>query len=209
MAVPKLKRSGGKARPSWFTSAGNVPHLKAYALLAIVLLASLGWLGYRQLQINAERSRFMEAKSDLHAIAQQIVAAAGVPSSWQAKQTCGYTNAVYGQGARYCDVDEYLFYDTASFQEAGAFAHMIEEVVKKSSQVRSYAVDVNSGNEVIQSDSFVLSVFKQCGIEQVYMQADQDYGAKYPKLLHSMNMGISIDLNCGGSAKSEYFPIQQ
>lgn len=53
-------------------------------ILAVLVVGAGVWFTVHQIQINQDRARFMQAKSDLHVIAEHIVGTVGQPDEWQA-----------------------------------------------------------------------------------------------------------------------------
>lgn len=186
---------------------------------SVIVLAALAigagvWLTVRQVQINQDRARFMQAKSDIHALADRIVALVGRPTERQAVQSCGYTSVVYGRGYRFCDVDENIAY-TLSQPDIEDYIRKVEDTVRFSGLVLDYNAedhmsqivwDKPIGDDV--SITFDLSNSLHCGLQILRVDpSDKSQKNEYIGFIGLSKIGVSMEVFCGGGAKAEYFPV--
>jgi|GEM_PF-4188004 len=185
---------------------------KPLVIFATVLLLGLAaWLTVRQVQINQDRARFMQAKADVHSLAEQIVASVGQPTERQTVQSCGYTSVVYGRGARFCDVDENIAY-TLEQSQVEAYIQKVESAVRSSGLVRNYKVEDHLNATPPEQDvsvTFSLPNPLPCGLQILRVDPTiRSQRHSYIGFIGLTNVGISMEIYCGGGAKAEYFSVK-
>lgn len=181
------------------------------SVAAAVLIVACGWFIAHQIQVHNERENFMQAKADLHAVAEQIIAQVGQPAEEKAIQSCGYTSVVFGRGTRFCSVDEYLLYRTRSLEESQTFVQVSSATIKHA-EILTYRSDDSytqiSGNYTsLKYENYTTS--RGLGCDASYYDVTKGFPYGTPFVGVPSSHGFLLHLNCSSGALAQYFPVQQ
>lgn len=183
---------------------------KPSVVIMTVLVVGVGvWLTVRQVQINQDRARFMQAKADLHVIAERIVTMVGQPDERQSADSCGYTSVVYGRGYRFCDVFERMAYSVPKV-DIEDYIQRISDAVRSTDIVKSYR-SPEGGDTDPEDVSYIFDLGNSlgCGIQILRVDPTAEYLRwGYKSFLGLSRDGVSLSLSCGGDAKAEYFSVK-
>lgn len=181
--------------------------LTAYLAVAAVILGVATYI----FLIQREKTQFAQAEKEIDALYAQIVEKVGKPNQEKKEKSCGYASRVYEKGPRYCNINSYLIYSDTKAENANSLMKAISTnigVSPKDHLARKDVVDFSQyqgvGLDQIFSDNLRTSSTKNCSI-----------GFTYP-VLPSLAAPIKptgtenllISIHCGGSAISEYFPVE-
>ncbi len=149
---------------------------KPLVIFATVLLLGLAaWLTVRQGQINQDRARFMQAKADVHSLAEQIAY-------------------------------------TLEQSQVEAYIQKVESAVRSSGLVRNYKVEDHLNATPPEQDvsvTFSLPNPLPCGLQILRVDPTiRSQRHSYIGFIGLTNVGISMEIYCGGGAKAEYFSVK-
>lgn len=196
------------------STAKKLPWVAHHQILTVLILAIAGFGIYaaaytiqQNRQVAAERKQFMQAKVDLDDLYTKIVAAVGEPVQHKSLQYCSYTSVEIGQGERSCDVGHYLILteDDAT------------PLIEKSINILQYQGYTKFRNdEVGRNDTSAeheirTVAFRNKEALSCYLDFWSYDGGRLPdgvvSFQSNVRKGVFIDLECGGSAKAEYYPV--
>ncbi|MCA9325437.1 hypothetical protein KDA23_05250, partial [Candidatus Saccharibacteria bacterium] len=92
----------------------------------------------RQAAIDKERQQFMQAKSDLHSLYEDIVAEVGEPSEHKSVQECERASSKYVEGPLTCTVEEQFTYTLPRGEVPDNVVKVSNSVIKNDKLVAEY-----------------------------------------------------------------------
>lgn len=207
MSKAKKKNSSIPAgRVRKITNWADLHRFKTLLIVVVIALVGCGITAAVNNHIKTvrERAQFAQVKTDLDEIYNEIVASVGVPTEHKAVQSCRYTSSDFGTGARSCAVDQYIFYSADSQASSFQKAMQITQIISSSKKVSHFNEIFQNHEEARLYSSFHLGDFPGCGAEFDYLSIAP---TTLPHFLFVAGGGLSIDINCSGGARAEYYPL--
>lgn len=116
MAVQKSKYQKTVSAPTESTKKRVV-----WAVLAVVLIAVVGLLLYRNHQTNvkfaADKSKFSQTETSMQRTYDKFKQVAGEPAESAEEKNCGHTSVEFGSGPLFCQVIRSFYYGVDSEEE--------------------------------------------------------------------------------------------
>ncbi|HLB66551.1 MAG TPA: hypothetical protein VJJ78_03080 [Candidatus Saccharimonadales bacterium] len=184
----------------------------SFSIIGLVVLGGLAYVVViRPIQIKNDKNNFLKAQSSIEDLYSKIVAKIGKPDQVKKEQSCAYANRAYGKGPRSCAVGIFFLYEKRDLRH-------VNLLLAKSTQ--SVGQDVYPGPGEKYQNAFISlkkngdQNFSQdlMSVNTISCTANYSFPV-YPSFFTSLfkpqsNSNFMISLTCGGSSKSEHFPVK-
>jgi len=194
MLMPKPK-----SKTSWQKYATNRNFFILFLVIFIVSVVGLVIENNRQ-AVNKEKAQFMQAKTDLHSLYQEIVAKVGEPTEHKSVQSCEYSSSEFTKGSLSCETGERIRYETGDKTSAVSKMKNLKDVIEDSNYISSFHSRSPTSYDTegsLSFTSFNLRGFPNCGADFSSSKLAND------------GVTLGINLYCYGNAKAEYFPVAE
>lgn len=174
-------------------------------ILALGLYLLGSWVVLRA-QIRAERERFVTARSSLATLLSGLELKVARADTSQIIDSCSYTSVEFGVGNRSCDIDIFAAYKTIDDADAKNLSQEITTYIQHRA--------VLSQEKTVNADVKNLATYQldlnypglQCFVDYWYLE-DGKMPFDVSGFTPMVPRGLLIQMNCGGAAKAEYFPV--
>lgn len=116
---------------------------KVLLVIAVVILAIIGFFGYRQFAIVQEKRHFEQAYEDIEKLRQEIAAELGEPTAVEQEKSCGYSSAKFSRGSLGCMVGAKIVYGVTDPEKATELKDQAYSLIDSS----TYATPTSSSDD--------------------------------------------------------------
>ncbi len=193
--------------------------LKQYAPIAIAVIFATGVVGYmiyRQVSIVQDRERFAKAKVSLESLHQQIEQQVSKPDRILHEDNCRYSSLKFAKGPLSCRVEIDLLYESKESTIANELMIKVSSLLGKTPEDSNFSTIYNNkqtsfvpkkqerADQRFHHDYTDIDNDLSCSVSYVYPAKSSNFEEH---LYDENNENFEILLSCGGSAKSEHFPV--
>ena len=159
-----------------------------------------------------EKKHFAQAEVSLDNLYNQIVAKIGKPDEVKKDKSCSYASQEFGRGSLGCSVGISVLYKNKNASESSSLMKSSAVVVGTGlreslgrKQLTSFVSkqDLSGPQSFGQSHTFLKSI--ACSVSYSYPISPTYINSVFHP---TSQENLEIDLNCGGPAKAEYFPLR-
>ncbi len=204
--------------------------LRRVSIIVVVILlgiaaSAFGWHVYQTQAIAADKARFVQAEKDVAEVSRAIIAATGAPLKVESTKTCVRPHMKFNNGPLSCDVDQSLFYEVQDPNVANGRFMSVSQIVRSKMFHKSttYPSEARKGSEPLESSPTneqttredyqkIIETYQDdkadisChAVYEFYNSASPPYPEYEVQTKSTYLLGISV--NCGDSAKSQYYPM--
>jgi hypothetical protein len=207
--MPKTNRTKATAAPrkNWI-----LRHRVTSTILFIILLA-LAYAAVSSVKHSYETSKEKSHFQVMGISLDSTVKTIGNPNMSLSTNFCQYSSSFdeISRGDRTCFVDRYFFYQSNAFPVADDVTTSIGNALKSDPKLKSGKTgDLNDSGEGYKQikHSTYRTDYANIECNANYWQVTK---TKLPSWHFSINIpssGLLVEVNCGGSALAEYFPVK-
>lgn len=192
-------------RRGFFAWFGQHKVLAVFAALIVAgTLYAFGlWVVFR-VQVHFEGRRFISTESEFGNLSNSIQEQFGPSASRSLEGSCSYTSVEVGMPSRSCDLDLYFIYRASNKLEAEQLSLNMTKYLRTHYRLANGVVDISDGNN-LSTYRFTRNGL-QCFVDYWYVQ-NSVLPFDVSGLSVHISSGLFTQLNCGGLAKAEYFPV--
>ncbi len=171
-----------------------------WILVTVFAVILFGLILHHHVQTSAQNKTFKETQSWLNNIADDT--AMEITGNRISEEYCHRGSVKYGEGERYCIIDENILYPVESnkFEEITA---NVQAAITKYSKVKMDAKGANSNSNIISSYLFTYKGLG-CSVEYFGLRDKSSFG--YLTAINNFTNGLRVLLSCSGPAMADYFP---
>jgi hypothetical protein len=180
-----------------------------YLLMLVGLVAFIYFVLYRPLSIHQEKKNFEKAEASLNELYEKIVQKIGLPDQKKNNKSCGYASRAYGRGDRSCSIGIMILFKNKGSTESTQLMQTAAKLVNDSG-LSLLGEPVDSfrpageypGNQNIRQDYTKIAGLT-CTVQYTYPISAKSNSSFTGLALEN----FSVELNCGGQAKAEHYPV--
>ncbi len=183
---------------------------KVLLVIAVVILAIIGFFGYRQFAIVQEKRHFEQAYEDIEKLRQEIAAELGEPTAVEQEKSCGYSSAKFSKGRLGCAVSKSFAY-VADSDEFNSRFQSTQNVIAKS---EVFSVGSGGDDTLGYADESIGSIGKTFSLSSKHnMNCFVSYFfAKPPNPRLKIEAAtdrynFSVRISCSKEAGFEHYPL--
>ncbi len=173
----------------------------AWIAVTVLVVTLLGSVVHHHLQTSGQNRTFKETQSWLQLVMDRV--ATDVTGGKRVSEDyCHRSSVKYGQGERYCVVDENILYTIGSVTPNDIVVK-VQNAIAKYTNINMDNKGANPNTNILASYLFTYNGFG-CSVEYYYLHNQSSFS--HSAEINTFTNGLRVSLSCSGPAMADYFP---